>query len=41
MVEKVAKTFNCAPASIRKILNKHNIKIISAQEHAKEKAFAV
>ena len=41
VVEKVAKTFNCAPASIRKILNKHNIKIISAQEHAKEKAFTV
>ena len=41
VIEKVAKFFNCAPASIGNILKKHNIKIISAQEHAKEKAFII
>ena len=40
-LEKVAKFFNCSRNTINKILNKHNITITSAQDHAKQKAFTV
>lgn len=40
-VTSVAQYFNCAPSSIKLILKKHDIDIISAQEHAKEKGFVV
>ena len=40
-VTEVARYFNCSGHSISSILKKHGIIIISAEEHAKEKAFIV
>lgn len=40
-IEKVAQYYKCSKSSISNILNKHNIKIISADEHAKERSFTV
>lgn len=37
----VATYYNCSPSSIHVILEKHNIEIVPAQEHAKQKSFTV
>ena len=40
-INKTAEIYNCSKSTIAQILKKHNIPIISAEEHAKEKGYTI